>query len=163
MMNAPRFDDVRNDASKIQLERISHVVFEHEDLTSFETFALNFGLVEAWRNDETVLYRGYGVDPYCYIASKAPRGAGSSFQGPAFVAQSQSDFDKAVALAGGKAEDLTPWPGGGKKVSLTTPSNKRLHVIYGQEERPRPANVPSAQVERQGSFNGSIQKKRYGE
>ncbi len=156
-----RLPEIKNDPSKIQLEKISFVYFEHEDLEAFSKFAADFGFVEAWRDLDVILYRGYGKDPYCYVARKAAAG-GTKFGGPAFVAQSQAEFDKAAALDGAEVRDLDPFPGGGKQVSLRTPGGFQVHVVFGQEEREATKTVPSKIVENQGPLNGSLEKHRFG-
>lgn len=160
-MAVTQLPTITNNSSKIQLERIAHVYFDHPDLDSFSQFALDFGLVEAFRNDDHILYRGYGVDPYCYVARRSNSNT-PSFGGAAFIAQTQSDFDKAAALSGAAVSGLTPFPGGGKRVTVKTPLGFYIHVVYGQEEK-LPAEKPlSAQVESLGPMNGSISKHRFG-
>lgn len=156
-----RVPPIRNDPSKIQLERLSHVYFDYKDLDKFTQFAKDFGFVEAYRDKDLIVYRGYGKDPFLYVARRSPEGV-DYFGGGAWVAQTQADFDKAAAMKGAKASDLSPFPGGGRKVTLTTPAGFFFHVLYGQEER-KPTTVPSAQVEDIGPFNGSLQKRRLGE
>jgi len=160
-MAATQLRTVTNNSSKIQLERIAHVYFEHPDLDAFNQFALDFGLVEAFRDDEHILYRGYGVDPYCYVAQRSKTNT-PSFDGAAFFAQTKSDFEKAAALDGAKVSELSPFPGGGKKVTVKSPSGFYIHVVYGQKAR-QPAQKPmSAQVESLGPLNGSMSKHRFG-
>lgn len=161
IMAVTRLPTITNDSSKIQLERIAHVYFDHPDLDSFNQFALDFGLVEAFRSDDHILYRGYGVDPYCYVARRSNTNT-STFGGAAFIAQTHSDFDKAAALDGATVSELSPFPGGGKRVTVKTPLGFYIHVVYGQEEK-LPAEKPlSAQVESLGPMNGSISKHRFG-
>jgi hypothetical protein len=117
--------------------------------------------VEAWRDSDVILYRGYGIDPYCLVARKTVSG-GPKFGGPAFVAQSQAEFDKAAALEGAVVTDLAPFPGGGKQVTLKTPAGFHLHVVFGQQERLATKSVPSKIVTSQGPANGSIDKHRFG-
>ncbi|EME38690.1 hypothetical protein DOTSEDRAFT_75439 [Dothistroma septosporum NZE10] len=156
------FPKVQNDTSKIQLERISHVYFEHNDLVATETFLQNFGLIEAWRGEHEVAYRGYGVDQICYVAKRTS--GLPAYRGVAFVARSQADFGKAVNLSAGTVAEDLGYPGGGKRITLHTPSGFPFHVIYGQEDRNEP-KAPSmgVQVENLGPFNGSIKKERLGE
>ncbi|KAJ3456005.1 hypothetical protein MRS44_017487 [Fusarium solani] len=135
-MASLRLGEVQNNPSKIQLERISHVYFEHPDLDDLDKFAVDFGLVEAWPSNDIVLYRGCSKDPYCYVARKAPAGI-AAFGGAAWIAQAQEDFDKAAAMEGAEVSDLAPYPGGGRRVTLKTPSGL-------------------------GPFNGSISKHRLG-
>lgn len=77
---------VQNNPSKVQLSRIAHVYFEHHDLDAFDRFANDFGFVEAARKGTTIYYRGYGKDPYIYVASQSPNSK-SRFNGAAFIAK----------------------------------------------------------------------------
>lgn len=158
-MASLRRGDVQNNPPKIHLERISHVYFEHPDLDDFDRFAVDFGLVEAWRSDDIVLYRGYSKDPYCYVARKAPAGI-PAFGGAAWIAQTQEDFDKAAAMEGAEVSDLASYPGGGRRVTLKTPSGFLFHVLSGQDEIPACKSVPPVVVDSLGPFNGSISKYR---
>lgn len=161
-MAATRLPEIHNEPSKIQLEGLSHVDFAHADLAKFQTFANHFGLIEAWRDEDIVVYRGYGKDPYCYVARKSTTGT-STFGGGSWLAQTEADFDKAAALEGAVVTDLSPFPGEGRRVTLKTPSGFLMHVVYGQEERSEATSVPSAQVEEFGPLNGSFHKQRLGE
>lgn len=157
-----RLPPIENHPDKVQLERLSFVYFEHEDLEAFAKFADDFGFVEALRSDDVILYRGYGKDPYCYVARRAISG-GTKFGGPAFVAQSQADFDKAAALEGAHVTELSPFPGGGKQATLQTPAGFFIHIVFGQEEREVTKTVPSKIVDHQGPANGALNKQRFGE
>ncbi|EXK46308.1 hypothetical protein FOXG_10832 [Fusarium oxysporum f. sp. lycopersici 4287] len=154
--------EIKNDPSKIQLERIAHVYFEHPDLEKFDPFAKDFGLIPAYQDTDLNLYRGYGKDPYCYVARKSSTGA-QAFGGAAFVAQTEADFDKAAALDGAVVSELSPFPGGGRRVTLKSPSGFLFHVVHGQEERSPNESASSSLAESQGPLNGSLVKKRFGQ
>jgi hypothetical protein len=153
---------VKNNPSKVQLERLSHVYFEHADLKKFEKFAVDFGFVVAERKGDTIYFRGYGVDPYCYVATKSKDNK-ARFIGGAFVAQSQEEFDKASKIDGAKIKDLKDAPGGGKIITIARPDDMFLHIVYGQEERKLETNtVPSATHESVGPMNTPFEKPREG-
>jgi hypothetical protein len=90
---------VTNDPSKVQLSRIAHIYFEHKDLAEFNRFAEDFGFVKAEQKGNTIYYRGYGKDPYVYVASQSTTGQ-SRFMGGAWVAKDEANFQKALALPG---------------------------------------------------------------
>ncbi|KAI1020944.1 hypothetical protein LB503_010051 [Fusarium chuoi] len=158
---ASQTQDIRNDPSKIQLERIAHVYFEHSDLDKFDEFAKDFGLIQVCRDANRIFYRGFGKDSYCYVARQSLTGV-QSFGGGAFVAQTQSDFDKAAALEGAVVSDLSAFPGGGHQVTLKSPSGFLFHVVYGQQERTPDYSASSTLVESLGPFNGTLVKRRFG-
>ncbi|KAH7024518.1 Glyoxalase/Bleomycin resistance protein/Dihydroxybiphenyl dioxygenase [Microdochium trichocladiopsis] len=174
-----RIPDITNDASKVQLLRPSHVYVEHPNLDQFAKFAADFGLVEASRSrtGDTIYFRGYGRDPYCYVATKS-RDSVPRFKGGAFVARSREDFDKAARMPGATLGSLTYCPGGGEIVTFTRPDNTFFHVVYGQKEREpdhhtqgtgaddynagETVHEPSAITESLGPFNTPFSKPRKG-
>ncbi|PVH70660.1 Glyoxalase/Bleomycin resistance protein/Dihydroxybiphenyl dioxygenase [Cadophora sp. DSE1049] len=148
-----------NDPNKVQLTRLTHVYFEHPDLNVFSEFAKAWGFVEAHRHDDTIYYRGYGIDQYVYVAKKS---AAKAFKGAAFVAANQAEFDKAAKLPGAIVSDLKDAPGGGRLVSFTPGENVFFHVIYGQAEREKSKDVPTATHDFQGPYNFALDKERKG-
>lgn len=152
---------ISNDPSKVQLARIAHVYFEHPDLAKFEVFANDFGFVEAKKTKDKIWYRGYGKDPYVYVASKSKDGK-PRFLGAAFVASSQVEFDKASSLDGAIVGSLDDAPGGGKIVTFNRPDNTFFHVVFGQEERETNSEEATATHEQQGPFNKPFDKPRLG-
>ena len=153
---------ISNNPSKVQLSRIAHVYFEHDDLTKFVAFSKDFGFAEAGRDGDTIYYRGYGRDPYVYVASKSKTGK-PKFLGAAFVAATREDFEKASKISGATVKSLEKTPGGGEMVTVLSPSGTIIHVVYGQEERSvEPQNLPSATHESHGPFNTPFEKNRLG-
>ncbi|KAK5988568.1 Metapyrocatechase 2-like protein [Cladobotryum mycophilum] len=152
---------IKNDPSKVQLLRPSFVYFEHPSLDKFAEFAKDFGFVEAKRTRDSIYFRGYGKDPYVYVATRSkddkPR-----FRGPAFVAASQEEFDKAAKLEGATSGSLDDAPGGGKIITFSRPDNTQFHVVFGQEERQVESSAPTATHEQQGPFNKPFEKPRKG-
>jgi hypothetical protein len=157
-----RIPAIVNEPSKVQLSRISHVYFEHPDLDKFREFAKDFGFVEAQVAKDCIYFRGYGIDPYVYVATRSKDGK-PRFLGPAFVAASEEEFQKASNLKGASIKDLDNAPGGGKIVSFSRPDNTFFHVVYGQDERFRSEEEPTATHEQQGAFNKPFDKARLGQ
>lgn len=123
-----------NDPSKVQLCRLSHAYFEHPDLKEFEKFAKDFGFTATHRTSDSVYFRGYGKDQYVYVATKS-KDKKARFMGPAFVAASQAEFDKAAKIDGAQVRTLNDAPGGGEMITIARPGDTFMHIIYGQEER----------------------------
>lgn len=154
--------EIKNDPSKVQLVRLSHVYFEHTDLNEFVKFAEDFGLVEAKRDKDTIYFRGYGKDPYVYVASKSEDGR-PRFGGPAFVAANREEFDKAAKIPGATFKKLDGAPGGGEMVTIARTGDTFIHVVFGQEEREVATQAPpSATHESLGAFNTPFEKPRQG-
>jgi hypothetical protein len=157
-----RMPPIENDESKVQLERLGHVIVEHADLAKFRQFAKDFGMVEEKVEKDRVYYRGYGIDPFLYVAQQSKIGK-SRFMGPAFVARSQKDFDKAAALPGARLGSLADAPGGGQIVTIERSDETYIHVIFGQTERScGQKEEPSATHEHVGPMNTPFNKLRRG-
>ncbi len=152
---------IANDPAKVQLARPSHVYFEHPDLDTFRRFAKDFGFVEERVTKDKVYFRGYGKDPYVYVASKSKDGK-PRFKGGAFVALSEEEFDKAAKLEGAVIGSLKDAPGGGRIITFNRPDNT-FYVVYGQQERETSPEEPTATHDQQGPFNTAFDKPRKGE
>jgi hypothetical protein len=153
---------IANNPSKVQLASLGHVYFEHPDLEQFDSFAADFGFAVVRKEEGKVFYRGYGKDAFIYVASQSSDGH-SRFRGPAFVAQSQEEFDKAKNLPGAQLGSLEDAPGGGQIVTFERADDTFFHVIFGQKEREIDAtSAPSATHEEIGPWNTAFQKPRRG-
>jgi hypothetical protein len=158
---ATRIKPTPNSPEKVQLQRISHVFLRHTDPEKFLAFAKDFGFVEELRDGEAVYLRGYGVDPYCYVALPSTSGE-KQFDGGAFIVQSKEDLEKAMKLPGASHKSLSRLPGGGEMVSVTSPSGGNMYLIWGQKPRAAPPKEPSAQVQNLGPYNLPFHKDRKG-
>ncbi|KAH8197715.1 hypothetical protein TruAng_008132 [Truncatella angustata] len=150
-----------NNADKVQLDRLAHVYFEHPDLNKFDNFAADFGFIQAGTSPERIYYRGYGKDPYVYVAIQSKDGK-PRFRGPAFVARSEKEFRKAAKLPGAIVSSLDDAPGGGKMIRFTRPDDTFFHIVYGQQEHTIEPREPTATHEQQGPFNKPFHKERLG-
>ncbi|KAJ4350316.1 uncharacterized protein N0V89_008937 [Didymosphaeria variabile] len=156
-----RLPEVKNDPRKVQLARIAYVHFEHPDLDRFCKFAYDFGFVEERRTSDRVYFRGYGKDPYVYVASQSKDGV-PRFLGPAFVAASSAEFEKAARIDGATRGSLKDTPGGGEIVTFRRVDDTYFHVVFGQTERETGPTEPTATHEQQGPFNKPFEKPRLG-
>ncbi|GJN75819.1 hypothetical protein PLICBS_009925 [Purpureocillium lilacinum] len=117
---------------RIQLNKVSHVRYQHPDLDEIHKFLTDFGMEVAKKGDNEVWYSGYGVDQYVYYARKGPR----EFLGGTFEAASEDDFQRAARLPGaGDIQALDDAPGGGRLVTITDPDGFPVNIIFGQEAK----------------------------
>jgi hypothetical protein len=158
---ATRIKPTPNSPEKIQIQRISHVFLRHPNPEKFLTFAKDFGFVEEARDGEKIYLRGYGVDPYCYVVLPSTNGE-KQFEGGAFLVKSKEDLYKAMKLPGATRKELPHLPGGGELISLSTPGEGKIHLLWGQEPRVAPSKEPSAQVQHLGPYNLPFTKDRKG-
>jgi hypothetical protein len=153
---------IANNPNKVQLASLGHVYFEHLNLDLFDSFAADFGFAVAKKKKEKIHYRGYGKDPFIYVASQSADDK-PHFRGPAFVAQSQEEFDKAKALPGAQLASLDDAPGDGQIVTFARADDTSFHVVFGQKEREiDAAYVPTATHEEFRPWNTAFQKPRRG-
>ena len=128
-------------------------------MKKFRNFAKDFGFVEEKVTKERDFFRGYGRDPYIYVAAESKDGK-PRFRGPALVAATEGDFGKASRLKGAVVGSLNETPGGGKIVTFNRPDDTFFHVIFGQEEREIDLHESTATHEQQGPYNTAFEKPR---
>lgn len=146
------------------------VAYGHPDLVKTHKYVTDFGLVEAFRGQpdgvETVYYRGYGVSPVAYIASKTQQ---PEFLGVFFEAATIDDLKKATKIPGaGGIEDFVA---GGQVVHIKDPTGMFFHVVFGLEKRqftpppkgdepynfPSPSDADLKSKPRRGRFHSVFQ------
>lgn len=156
-----RIGPVVNSPDKIQLNRLSHVYFSHCKIEKFDQFASDFGFEEAGRDSKAIYYRGWGQDSCAYVALRSENEA-NQFHGAAFVAETERDFIKSTQLEGASTVRNNSAPGGGKIVTIASPSGSKIHVLWGQQDRPAPEKPVSNTEIHKGGYNTTLQKLRKG-
>lgn len=147
-------------STRIQLLKTAFVVYYHADLDKAKKFLLDFGVDVAFeRPGEEIFFKGYGTEPYIYVARKGPQR--SVFGGAAYVVESRNELEKAHKSFGASApQKLDNAPGGGKQVTMTDPMGHFVHLVWGWEEKEetQPPNLQKLTVnyeddkQRQGKF-----------
>lgn len=122
---------------RIRLVKTSFVIYNHADLPKAEQFLHDFGLTVAHKSADgnSVFFKGYGPDPFVYLARKADS-SDSSFGGGAYTVESREELEKAAQIDGASPIRPLDAPGGGEIVTLTDPAGHLVHVVFGQEEKP---------------------------
>ncbi|KIN09009.1 hypothetical protein OIDMADRAFT_48845 [Oidiodendron maius Zn] len=122
-----------NRSSQVNLVKISHMRYQHEDLLKISTFLRDFGMTVEKKTDTECWYRGYGPDPYVYYARKGPRG----YLGGTFEVESYKDLEKAMKIPGVRVasngiEAMDNAPHGGYIVTILDPEGFPLNLVFGQ-------------------------------
>ncbi|KAH7008880.1 Glyoxalase/Bleomycin resistance protein/Dihydroxybiphenyl dioxygenase [Ilyonectria destructans] len=144
--------------NRILLDRLSHARYGHPDLEKAKQFFIDFGLVPVLEKDDKIWFRGFGTDPFCYVAEKTHDGK-RKFKGGGWIVQSMAELEKAAKLPGSTPIHDHEGPGGGKVVIMQDIMGEPITLLYGQEERvPQPREVPKRVV-----WNTWEDKKRLGE
>lgn len=121
-------------AAQIKLTRISHMRYQHPDLTEITTFLRDFGMTLARKTETARWFAGYGPDQYVYYAQQGPK----KFLGGAFEVESYAELEKATQVPGASPIiDLTKTgaPGGGFMVTLHDPEGFPIHLLHSQTPR----------------------------
>ncbi|KAL9094764.1 MAG: hypothetical protein Q9165_003035 [Trypethelium subeluteriae] len=121
---------------KIQLERLLATHYQHPNLADAERFFVDFGLHVAQRDQDKIYFRGFGVDPYIYIAQQS-QDTEKHFVGGTWVVRSATDLELARQLPRASTVQESPAPGGGKYVEIEDPVGFKVILIHGIEVRPR--------------------------
>lgn len=117
--------------SKISVLRLAHVHYQLPDFERAISFLNDFGFVEAERQGSKVYFRGFGAQPYLYIAEPSPTSK-RAFLGGAWVVESEEDLKLAAAQPGATPIRSNNGPGGGSIVTITDPNGQNVSFVHGQ-------------------------------
>ena len=144
--------------SRVQLLRLAYVHYQHHDLDEANKFLLDFGLQSVTQTGSMIYYRGYGKDPFCYVAEQSST-ASSHFIGGAFVVQSYEELEKAAQIPGSSSIQDADGPGGGQTIIVKDPNGFVVKLLFGQaevepSEQKTPSRYNTAEVkDRVGKFH----------
>ncbi|KIM95298.1 hypothetical protein OIDMADRAFT_45226 [Oidiodendron maius Zn] len=120
-----------DESSQIRLVRLSHMRYQHPDLTVISQFLQDFGMHLVKQTEDKIWWRGYSNQPYVYVVEK---GDEMKFLGGAFEVESFADLEKAARMLGAtEIEELTDAPGGGSRVTIFDPEGFPVNLVFGQE------------------------------
>ncbi|KIY00985.1 uncharacterized protein Z520_03651 [Fonsecaea multimorphosa CBS 102226] len=130
----------------IKLDRLLYTHYQHPNLEAAYNFYTDFGLYVAERSDNVIYFRGFGEDPYIFVAEKSPDSS-KHFVGSGWLLQSQADFDAASRLPGASTIQKSTAPGGGNFVDVKDPLGFNMRLLHGiafrqkeeqRQEKPKP-------------------------
>lgn len=131
---------------RIELDRLLYTWYQHPDLEVADKFFQDFGLHPVERKDNIIYYRGFGENPFVYVAEQSPDGS-KHFQGGGFLVRSHKDLETAAAYPGASGIQESTAPGKGLFVDLKDPHGINVRLLHGvnlrtelevQEEQPKP-------------------------
>ena len=108
----------------------AYIMFQVPDLETQKAFLQDFGMMVAEQSDTSLYMRGYGSDPYIYVAQK---GATARFLGAGYVVESEDALNHCARETGKNVEKIDG-PGGGQRVRLTDPDGFLVDLVHGREE-----------------------------
>ena len=123
------------DDPRIQLLKTTFVIYYHTDINKASKFLLDFGLeILDRRGDDEIFFKGYGPEPFCYVARRSEDGQ-PRFGGAAYLVASAEELAKAAAIKGATQIQKLDAPGGGSIVTLTDPFGHKVHLVHGLAEK----------------------------
>ena len=148
---------------RIFVTSLAHVIYQHPILDRAVEFLEDFGLIQERIEGSRVYLRGYGSQPYCYIAEQSPDGK-RHFVGAYYVVKEFFELEKAAKHPTASGIMSNPGPGGGKLVTLKDPYNGFIvGFVYGQTLRASEVSTKIMDMEIDPSkFNLAIEKNRKG-
>lgn len=120
--------------AQVRVTRLASVHYQHPDLEKVLQFYSDFGLIEERRTPDKVYLRGFGVDPYIYVAEQSSD-AKRHFVGGYWVVSSEEDLKKAASHPGASAIYDNDGPGGGKVVTVRDPCGFLVGFVFDQRLR----------------------------
>lgn len=121
--------------TRIRLVRTAFVTYYHADINKASKFLLDFGFeVAERRGDDEIFFKGYGPDPYCYVARRSEDGQ-PRFGGAAYLVESADELVKAARIVGATQIQKLNAPGGGSVVTVTDPFGHQVHLVHGIAEK----------------------------
>src|ERR1700744_4056561 len=100
---------------KIKLDRLLYTHYQHQNLESAHKFFLDFGFHPVKQTDTIIYYRGFGENPFVYVAEKSPDNL-KHCGGSGWLVRSQEDLEAATKFPGASVIQPSDAPGGGSFV-----------------------------------------------
>lgn len=144
---------------QVRVARLGHVVYQHPDLEKALSFLFDFGFVEEHRTANRVYLRGYGVQPFLYVAEQSPDSK-RHFVGTYWVVDSLGELEKAASNPNASPIEEVTAPGGGKAVTIIDLNGFKVGFLYGQKLREKDGPVPLEKTS--PVANGAVEKPRKG-
>jgi len=120
--------------NKIRVSSLAHVHYQHPDLNQALSFFHDFGMIEEQRLDGKVYLRGYGTQPYIYVAEQSPDGK-RHFMGGYWNVESAEDLQRAASHPNASTIQESHAPGGGQHVTIEDINGFIIGFVFGQKLR----------------------------
>lgn len=124
------------DDPRVRILKTAFVIHYHVDLAKAREFYLDFGMkIAEERAGKEIFFKGYGTEPFVYIARAAEDGK-INFGGAAYAVESRAELERAiVTIPGASTISKLDAPGGGEIVSFSDPVGHKVHLVYGQADK----------------------------
>jgi hypothetical protein len=113
---------------RVKLHDVSYTAYEAPDLDLMERFMIDFGMLRSARTERALYMRGTGKNHHIHVTRLGPA---ARFIGGAFSVDSIAELEKAAGILGASPIEPIDEPGGGLRVTLTTPSGHKIWLEHG--------------------------------
>lgn len=145
---------------KIKLDTLLYTHYQHQNLDSAHKFFVDFGFHEVKRTETLIYYRGFGENPYVYIAEKSPDNM-KHFGGSGWIVRSRDDLEAATKYPDSSAIQESDAPGGGSFVDMKDPNGVNIRLLHGVKLRSK--DEQSGEIPKPVLINSWEEKPRKGE
>lgn len=145
---------------KLKLDRLLYTHYQHQNLEAAHKFFVDFGFHVVKKTDTLIYFRGFGENPFLYIAEKSPDDV-KHFGGSGWLVGSQEDLEVAAQFPGASTIQNSDAPGGGSYVDVKDPNGIPIRLLHGVQLRSpeeQRDEIPKPVV-----MNSWIEKPRKGE
>jgi catechol 2,3-dioxygenase-like lactoylglutathione lyase family enzyme len=108
----------------------AYIMFQVPNLEQQKAFLQDFGMVVAEHSGTNLYMRGFGSEPYIYVAH---HGSKAGFLGAGFVVESKDELNRLSVETGVKVEEIDG-PGAGQRIRLTDPDGFLVDLVHGRTE-----------------------------
>lgn len=129
---------------KVNIHDVAYCAYQVTDLDLMERFLIDFGMTRSARTEQALYMRGSGSNHHVHVARLGPE---NRYLGGAFTVATREELDKAARIPGASGPSPIDEPGGGWRVTLTTPNKHTIWVEWGV------AKVPEMPVRRSYRMN----------
>lgn len=112
----------------VRLKWVAYTAYQAPDLDVMERFLVDFGMMRSARTDTGLFMRGTGAAHHIHVTRL---GDEPKFLGGAFTVESREELEKAARIPGATAVEPILDPGGGFRVTLTTPNGHSIWIEHG--------------------------------
>ena len=132
---------------------VAFLTYEVPDLAKAEAFYLDFGLLQAGNDGQTLYMRAATTVPFVLVFRLAAR---PRVSGAAFEVATREELDALATLDGSGPVEALDGPGGGLRVEMHTPDDFSISAVWGRESARRVDARPPH------DFNAGSRKQRIG-